>query len=148
MNTLRTIFTTVFVIASMSLLSAQTIDSAAKQHPVLGRLQPAKSEIAASNYARGLESDNDGLVESSLYYALQLRLAFPDLSFPTLNAAVDNIVKTGRTHSIRYKASLASTVFASPLLIDADTISTLTDPNEFFSSVAHQLERKLIVSNN
>ncbi|MFA6234518.1 MAG: hypothetical protein WC824_10105 [Bacteroidota bacterium] len=146
MNALRMTLIALLFIPGISILSAQSNHYTLTKHPVLGKLDVAKLADAEMNYTAGLASDNNGLVESSLYYALQLRLAYPERSFPKLYRAIDELVKDGRSQCIRYKAALACTVFAAPRLIERNQITDLSDTNEFFSSIAQQLESKLLVS--
>lgn len=128
-----------------SIFHAQPVDGNSRTIPVLGRSVSERLTEAEANYSKGLASDNDGLVESSLYYALQLRLAYPERAFPRLEKAVDGLVANGRTVGIRYKALLASTVFVSPSIIDRGSVEDIADNDKLFSAVADQLESKLLV---
>ena len=147
MKTIRVTLIALLTFTGMSMLSAQPNSEAEATTPALGITSIEKLAEAEINYTEGLASANIGLVESSLYYAVQLRLAFPERTFARLESSIDHLVKNGSTHCIRYKASLASTVFGSPRLIDAKRTSPITDMNAFFTSIADQLEQKLLVSN-
>jgi hypothetical protein len=152
MKASRIILLTMLFFAGISMLRAQTPTVTASPQgpdhgiPALGNTRVEKLAEAEANYLNGLKSDNPGLVESSLYYVLQLRIAYPDRKFPKLESAVDLLVAEGPTAGIRYKASLASTVFAAPRLIDPTRTAILTDNNDFFASIAEQLSNKLLVS--
>ncbi len=148
MKTIRIPLITLLTILAVSILHAQSDTADGSGSLDLGTARPERIEVAEENYAAGLASDNDGLVESSLYYAVRMRLAFPERTFTALQSAVDRLVKCGRTHCIRYKASLASTIFSSPALIDVDRVGLPTDMNAYFSDIARQLEQKLLVSND
>lgn len=115
--------------------------------PCLGNSDGSRLADAERNYAAGLLSTNHGLVESSLSYAMQLRLRYPDHPFPTLEQAVDRLVLEGPTAGIRYKAMLASTVFAAPRLIDTRATDGIADCEQLFAEISAQLERKLLVHN-
>lgn len=147
MKSIRIPFIALLTILAVSILHAQSDTATEAACLGLGHARTEKLDEAEKNYAAGLMSGNDGLVESSLYYAVRMRLACPDRNFTTLQSSVDKLVKEGRTHCIRYKASLASTVFASPRLIDADESDSPADMNSYFSNIAEQLEHKLLVSN-
>jgi hypothetical protein len=148
MYTLRLIPIIPLLLAFTSILPAQPADSDNSTIPILGRSTIERLTEAEANYANGLASDNDGLVESSLYYALQMRLTFPERDFTRLEKAVDKLVANGRSVGIRYKALLASTVFAAPGIIDRGSVEDIADSDRLFSVVANQLESKLLVHKN
>jgi hypothetical protein len=151
MKTLHSILLILSLFMGGSLLWAQTLPAtnpsqdSAPGVPPLGTPRVEKLAEAEANYLRGLISDNPGLVESSLCYAVQLQLAFPDMNFWKLENAVDLLMTDGQTAGIRYKASLASIVFASPRLVDDSLTSSPTDVNGYFASIAEQLSDKLLV---
>lgn len=145
MYTLRLLPIIPLLFVFSSIFHAQPVGGNSRTIPVLGRSVTERLTEAEANYSKGLASDNDGLVESSLYYALQLRLAYPERAFPRLEKAVDGLVANGRTVGIRYKAHLASTVFVSPSIIDRGSVEDIADNDKLFSAVADQLESKLLV---
>ena len=145
MSTLRLLPIIPLLLVFTSILHAQPADRDNGTIPVLGSSATERLAEAETNYANGLASDNDGLVESSLYYALQLRLMYPERDFSLLEKAVDKLVGNGRTTAIKYKALLASTVFASPSIIDRGSVEDIADNDRLFSVVANQLESKLLV---
>jgi hypothetical protein len=145
MYTLRLLAIIPFLLVFTSMLHAQTTDPGNRTIPVLGSSAIEQLTEAEANYAEGLSSENDGLVESSLYYALQLRLMYPERDFVRLEKAVDKLVADGRSVGIRYKALLASTVFASPGIIDRGSVENIADNDRLFAAVADQLESKLLV---
>ncbi|MDX9758022.1 MAG: hypothetical protein RBU27_02580 [Bacteroidota bacterium] len=119
----------------------------ARDIPCLGRGDSTRLADAECNYVSGLCAENHGLVESSLSFAVQLRLRYPDRSFTALERAVDRLVLDGATPGIRYKAMLASTVFAAPRLIDTHVTDGIGDGDELFAAISAQLGRKLLVHN-
>ena len=144
MNTSRITLIAILITISCSAAMAQGSGSAI---PLLGAASSERIDVAVRNYEMGLASGNDGLVESSLHYAVQLRLSYPKRGFRTLEKAIDRLVAKGATARIRYKAFLASTVFASPLLVDGRIVSNTSDPDAMFAEIARQLDGKLLVSN-
>ena len=134
------------LLCTQFLLHAQT-NPAERTVPCLGRTDSTRLDAAERNYVSGLRADNHGLVESSLSYAMQLRLRYPDRHFPLLEHAVDRLVVEGADAGIRYKAMLASTVFAAPRLIDARATEGIGDCDGLFAEISAQLERKLLVHN-
>jgi hypothetical protein len=129
-------------------LPAQQQNSLIERHTLnIGSASGNTLALAVKNYRMGLESENDGLVESSLYYAVCLRLKFPDKDFRTLENAIDDLVTRGATETIRFKAYLASTVYASPELIECDRLPEDGDTPAFFANLGNQLQQRLLVYN-
>lgn len=146
MNTLRLTLIAVLLSITTGTAFAQNGADETSGVPSLGTTRIDRLAEAERNYANGLASENDGLVESSLYYALRLRLAYPEICFASLERAIDRLVAKGATTRIRYKAFLACTVFASPLLVDAAGLATLESSDAVFAEVARQLDGRLLVS--
>lgn len=113
----------------------------------IGTAQVDKLALAMKNYRMGLESENEGLVESSLYYAVCLRLKFPEMDLHELERSIDHLVSRGTTQAIRYKAYLASTVYASPGLVDASLLPRGENVPGFFAGIGNQLQTRLLVHN-
>lgn len=114
----------------------------------LGNATGKKLDLAIQNYIMGLKSGNDGLVESSLYYATRLRIAYPGIDLKELETTIDELVTRGRTPSIRYMAYLSSTLYASPSLVNREDLEQTPDITTFFASVSEQLQSRLIVRSN
>ncbi|MBR9974449.1 MAG: hypothetical protein KFF77_02620 [Bacteroidetes bacterium] len=145
MKTLRLTLIAVLLCTAASIASAQNVTDDASGIPSIGTTRSERLAEAERNYANGLASGNDGLVESSLYYSLQLRLAYPERNFAALELAVDRLVAKGATTRIRYKAFLASTVFASPLLVESARLAAFQSSDAVFAEVARQLDGRLLV---
>ena len=129
-------------------LSAQQTATRNEAHALnIGTTSVHSLSLAVKNYRMGLEARNEGLVESSLYYAVCLRLKFPEETFPSLEKAIDRLVSRGATRTIRFKAYLASTVYASPALIDCSRLPIDGDVPAFFASIGNQLQTQLLVHN-
>ena len=129
------------------LLRSQTKTTDTQVTLALGGTGQVPSTRALRNYAHGLQSENDGVVESSLYFAVQLRLAFPASDMEDLSKAIDALVAHGRTHSIRHKAFMASTLFASPKLVNAESVRSAETIDACFADISRQITSKLVVQN-
>jgi hypothetical protein len=144
---------TLLITLSIFLISITGFDKASGQDteakmadiPMLGGTAGAPKHCAISNYALGLRSDNAGLTESCLYYAVQLRVSKPDLDLGLLEREIDALVAGGKTLSIRRKAALASIIFASPSLVELPPHSTAPGIDNFFASLNEQITARLVV---
>jgi hypothetical protein len=101
-------------------------------------------EKAAANYAAGLKSGVDGLVESSITYSTLLRVAAPELDLCGIRAELDKIATSGNTPAIRYKAYLASIVFENPQAFQNAFGNEDADGNQLFGMVAEHVSRNLL----
>jgi len=128
-------------------LRSQSNETDTQETLSLGGTGQVPSARALCNYVHGLKSENDGVVESSLYFAVRLRLAFPSCDVEDLSKAIDALVAHGRTHSIRHKAFVASTIFASPKLVDTESVRGTGTIDTFFADISRQITSKLVVQN-
>ncbi|KAA3663306.1 MAG: hypothetical protein DWQ10_00490, partial [Calditrichaeota bacterium] len=62
-----------------------------------------------NSYAHNLDTENDGIIESSLVCVLQLKVNFPYKNMAQLQDKVDELVLGGQTENVRYKAFLVAT---------------------------------------
>ncbi|HOJ03006.1 MAG TPA: hypothetical protein PK916_03285 [Bacteroidota bacterium] len=148
MNALYGILLGIVLITGSGLAQTRSTAAIDDAVPPLSNSDRQPSAVAIKNYERGLLSDNDGVVESSLYYAVRLRLTHPSHDFTTLSRAIDKLVASGRTPSIRYKAYLASTLYAAPALVRIETTSSPESMHDFFLDISEQLRSRLLVRNN
>jgi len=134
-----------YILLSVSLVSIAQTGDENNDHRYMSLATTKNMELAVSNYVMGLKSDNIGVVESSLYYSLQLRLVYPDLDYSVLEKEIDRLVVEGATPAIRFKAHIACTVCASPALIDIKRLEGLENMDQFFAACAEELKNKLLV---
>ncbi len=149
MKTRITVLITMMILTAGARITAQNADEGLTADRMkLGTATEQKLDLAVQNYMMGLKSDNDGLVESSLYYAVRLRIAYPEKDLEALETTIDGLVTGGKTPSIRYLAYLASTLYASPSLVNREDLEQTSDITSFFASVSEQLQSRLIVRTN
>ncbi|MCB2204370.1 hypothetical protein KQI65_06430 [bacterium] len=129
-------------------LSAQQPVGEQPAMPRLGAADKPSLDLAAANYALALQSDNDGLVESALYYLTCMRLAYPTYNLDEVSTLVDSLVTEGKTESIRFKAYLTSAVFDAPASVDCEQLRSTDDILAFFVSISNQLQHRLLVQKN
>ncbi|MCA9731276.1 MAG: hypothetical protein H6696_01000 [Deferribacteres bacterium] len=89
--------------------------------PVLLNAQPSVSDQQVKNnvekkwsrivkaYADCLEKQNEGILETSFVWILQLKVNFPEKDLSLLENKIDMLVLSGKSENIRYKAFLVST---------------------------------------
>ncbi|PLX32471.1 MAG: hypothetical protein C0600_02495 [Ignavibacteria bacterium] len=136
----------VAILATAALpIAAQSDRAPQLPDAILGSATADKLESAKKNYLLGLSSENDGVVESSLYFAVRMRLVYPDLEMEQISEEVDRLADEGNTSSIRYKAHIASTIFSSPSLVNVPQSCTAPDIPSFFISLSTQLQQQLLV---
>lgn len=103
-----------------------------------------KADLGARNYAMALRSTNPGLVESAMMQATIIKMKFPEAKYEALEKIVDSLVLNGSTSSIRYKAYFASNVFKNPTWFAKKNHIHHEDNDEFFASVAAQLQERIL----
>lgn len=102
----------------------------------LSRYQEVDLARVQDNLARGLNSENDGVVESALAHATYMRIVLGGSDMPEIEKAIERLVIDGRTFDIRAKASLAVTVFAATERFAGLKGGHYSTPDDFFDSVA------------
>jgi hypothetical protein len=102
-----------------------------------------KIDKAAKNYTTSLNMENDGVVESALAQVAALKLVVPASEFAGLKARVAALVTSGRTPTVRYKASLALMVFENPEMFREIRGSHYSDGDQFFVALANRIQESL-----
>ncbi len=146
---MKTLAITFFIISTSlaggNLSFSQSDSNDSQSLPALSCNAKKISARAIRNYTEGLRSKNNGVVESCLYYAVRMRVEHADMDLGILESEIDALVKKGRTHSIRHKAAIASTIFASPALITLNSAAGSESINDFFSALSGQVTAQLVV---
>jgi hypothetical protein len=99
---------------------------------------------AIGNYTAALQSENLGLVESGIFFAVQLRARYPREDVSCLVRALTRLTTWGATTAIRYKAMLALFACENPSLIPGEEASWKST-DEFFVLLARRMEMSLLV---
>jgi len=97
-----------------------------------------------------LESDIQGIVESSIYNVILLKKYYPTADYSWIIDKLNEISEKNTNPSIRFKAHLASTYLNFSSLINVQPKSHKmyeVDPEYIYKQIADQLENKLFVSN-
>jgi hypothetical protein len=127
--------------------SQESIRHTATERPYLsGTLSYATANVpqAKKGFLWALKSDNDGAVESALAHIAQMRIMLPREEMKDIETALSQLAGSGRTQVIRYKAFLATQVFASPGLFQEEAAARYESGDEFFTAIASRLQRTML----
>jgi hypothetical protein len=106
----------------------------------------SKLDNAKKNYLMGIRSTNQGLVESAMMQVAKIKIAYRASDFAEVKNVIDSLSVNATNPSIRYKAYLASNVCDNPTWFPHKDYAGHQDVNEFFESVAEQLQARVIGS--
>jgi hypothetical protein len=87
----------------------------------------------------GLNSDNLGVIESSLFITLELKDRYPGEDYSKLVDKLDELAKEGSTLSIKYKAQLADIYFKYYYLFADISIQSTNTPDKYFKLIAERV---------
>jgi hypothetical protein len=96
------------------------------------------------NYALGLVSDNDGVVESSLAHIAYISMCIPDFCTEEMQSNVSALSVAGRTAVIQYKAYLASLAIGSPKLFVQEACEKYENGEQLFTALSKRLQETLL----
>lgn len=116
-----------------------------KKHRFDRNMYPTvKDYLVVYNYREGLRSDNEGLVESTIFNALALRLANPALNIDVLHQELGNLQRNANSESIRYKSMLALYALENESLLQDVNPGDYNSPNAYFSVLANTMNTKFL----
>lgn len=102
---------------------------------------------AVKTYATLLNSDNDGVVASAIAHLALIKIDMPDVELDGVRAKIADLVESGRTPAIRYKAYLASIVFQTPEMFRGGSKVGSTVSDTFFREIASRAQTSLLGQN-
>lgn len=91
-----------------------------------------------------LKSNNDGVLESALAHIAKMRVVLPQEEMKEIEAVLGELASSGRTQVIRYKAYLATQVFASPSVFWEEAVAPHESSDEFFTAIASRLQATML----
>lgn len=119
------------LVASLSTSSELFAASgAAEDSVVVTKLQNEKELFnkLETGLIYNLNSNVKGVVESSLYNAVNYKIAYPEFTSERVNAILTRIAKEGDSHSLRYKAYLTLAYYKNQSQFDSpETLLSLLD---------------------
>jgi len=130
------LFTVVlFIIAGSTLFAGGTKE-----------VKPFK-ELFELSTINGLNSDNFGVAESSLFLTLELKDRYPGENYSKLIDKLDELAKDGSTLSIRFKAQLADIYYKYYYLFADITIENTDTPDKYFKIIAERIAQSSFALN-
>ena len=114
--------------------------------PKLATLE-SKIEYAKKNYTVALQSDNTGLVESTIKMIAKMKLRSPSADVEQLQEQLNEISVTHPSATVRYKAYIASSICSDPEWFTQETSVVSADEKQFFINAAQRLQQKLFGAN-
>lgn len=111
------------------------------------RYKTVDTDKLTRNYLRGLSCGNEGVIESAMAQAVMAKLMRPEEEFEPLQTKLEALSVSGPTQAIRYKAYLASTVFANPTMFTGERTTNYPDGEALFTALAMRLQQTLTASN-
>jgi hypothetical protein len=96
------------------------------------------------NLLAGLRSENRGLTESAMMQVAKIKILYPGANVAETKNVIDSLSIHATIPSVRYKAYLASNVCDNPTWFAKR--SNIEYENEFFESVAAQLQERILGS--
>jgi hypothetical protein len=111
------------------------------------RYQTADLGKAQQNYVVALKHYNEGLVEAGIAQVAMLGIMRPDCVCSKVRESLDELVASGSTTAIRYRAYLATMVLAHPSMFADEAHRTFENPDELFTEIGNRLNEQLIAGN-
>ena len=94
-----------------------------------------------------LDCEVDAVVESAVSELTRLKLVQTTAESERIQEKIVALSMSGRSPGLRYKAYLASVVFANPLLFAEESGKPFTTQNEMFTAIADRLARTVLAMN-
>jgi len=94
-----------------------------------------------------LNSDNLGVIESSLFLALELKDRYPSENYSNVVDKIDDISNESSSLSIKYKAQLAEIYYKYYDLFSDIKIENSDTPDKYFKIIADRIAQSSLVSN-
>jgi len=130
-------------LAGTSLHAQSSSDPLADNRSTMGKLQSYQScdlQRLERYLLNSLNHDVEGVVVSSLREVAKIKLAQPACSSEPIASRVNDLVLTGTTPAIRYKAYLTMIVLSAPLSFAAEGEAEFQTDEQFFTALARKLE--------
>jgi hypothetical protein len=128
-------------LATTGLLQAQSF------YPVLKNYSAADMERLDKSYANSLSYPNNNVVESALATVTMIKLDVPADEFSLITEKIDDLVTSGETPVIRFKAYLAEMVFSDPGMFREEAVRQYENTDALFSALAERMTKTLLSSN-
>jgi len=109
-------------------------------------VKPYKEVFELSTLS-GLNSDNLGVAESSLFITLELKDRYPGQDYSKVIDKLDELAKEGSTLPIKYKAQLADIYYKYYYLFADISINNADNPDVYFKLIAERIAQSSFAVN-
>ncbi|MFA6456421.1 MAG: hypothetical protein WCW40_06315 [Bacteroidota bacterium] len=133
----KIIFVITVILTVISLSPAQTSIQ-------LRNIEEHRLEHARKNFAMGLRSGNEGVIESTMTLVAKMKLVEPAVDIHNLGFLIDSLASANVAPSLRYKAYLISNICATPTRFSSNELLNAPEAGVFFSIAAQQLQHVLL----
>lgn len=133
--------------AVVVVLALLTLSISVFAQPNKARYSDKVLEQGLKVFPTSLQSDYQGIVESTIYNVVLLKNYFPNANYKTIVDELNSVAQGNDNPVIRYKAHLASMYLTYGSNIEITPTESGYDPEKIFRQIAEQLEKKLLVSN-
>lgn len=113
---------------------------------IFAKSTPAEKRIA-DQIQSSLKSDNQGVVESTIFISLALKDIYPEANINKVVNKLNDLVADGSTPVIKYKAQLASIFYTYPTLFSDIKVNTKENPETYFKMISERLVNNSLASN-
>ncbi|MFA3783286.1 hypothetical protein ABRY23_09515 [Melioribacteraceae bacterium 4301-Me] len=99
---------------------------------------------AISNFVIAMESNNPGVVESSIFISMNMKYQYPYMNYTKLVNKLNELAANGKTPVIRYKAQLASLYFNYFNIFEDIKFTDKENPDYYFRQISEKLEQQSV----
>jgi len=121
---------------------------AQKYFPDYSHFQKVNPDRFTKVYLLSLESENEGVVTSTLAHIGRIKLYFPEQEFPELEKKICELSSGSQSPNVRYRAFLICSVFNSPAIFMSESRTEFEDSEALFSTLANKLRDTMFGANN
>jgi len=132
--------------ASQKLSEKATVDRAKLSYPK--GVAETRLELSKENYLKSLRSENDGVVESAVFYVVKFKIFYPGQDCSEIEAELERLASNSREPRIRYKAQLANHYLENEDWLSRIEKLDYKDADQFFAELAADLNSKIFVFEN
>ncbi len=101
-------------------------------------------EKAKENSVRNLDSEVNGVVESTLFVIMMMKKHYPESNYNSLFEEVNRVSVEGTTPEIRLKAQLCGMYLAFPKLFAEVSFEDKANPGKYFAEISDKLKNNLL----
>lgn len=136
MKNLIKIFTVIVFVSAFAQTNAQKIV-----------LDDSKFEVVEKNILNNLDSDINGVVESTLFGIMLIKKEYPAFDYNELRETVYDLSAAGRTPEIRVKAQLCAMYLDFTNWFNDVEFTEKENPSKYFAQISERVQSNLLTAN-